>query len=266
MKLKKLYLLLSILFISNLISIQSPESRQLFEKLSGDSKSSVESQSTQNENSMNSLFGPTEEKEPEHINFSQKSEKATSKASLFSSNPDIEEKSELKPTITKINTKNPNNQQNESGLTETNSVFGPIAPGSAPINRQNQKELNSQVKINTNNSRSTANNPKPLAAYQKSTANISISSPATNSLEAKHNFKAQSQIKPTATLQNNSEGPLNSVSQPEQTHNNNKNIKNLENQVTSLIQMNERLMKRMRSHNRSHKVSNASHKKILNFL
>ena len=77
MKLKKVFLLLSLLFISNLISIQSSGIRQLFDEISKDSKNSVKSPSSNNGNSINSLFGPSDEKEPDPIYFSQKMEKST---------------------------------------------------------------------------------------------------------------------------------------------------------------------------------------------
>ena len=356
MKLKNFYLLLSILMLYNLAFVQSPRFKQLFDQLGKESNNSNESDSPKTPNSVNSIFGPSEEKEPENINFSQKSEKANSKVSLFASYPDQDEKSRETPRDTNINQ---TNQQNNSESNDR-SIFGQSPSDNSYSKRKTNKESHNQEKIQSNDQKSFPNypktqtplprpiNPKPTSNVNKSvlaneksnsvksSGNNSKASQEISSLLAKHNLDIQNKIASKQKIDDEDQNESDSYDEihknvekyeivkekneksdrkekndrkeksekndrkeknekndrmekseknerkekseindkkekNEKVENNNNSahnteIKKLQKQVTTLIQMNERLMKRMQTDNKSHKDSNRNHKDILNFL
>jgi len=304
MKLKKIYLLLAIIMSFNLVFIQSPRIKQLFEQLNREYNSSVESDSGKTVNSNNSIFGSIEEKEPENINFSQKSEKTNSRDSLFILNANEKEKTKATPTDNRTDQEN---QQNNSESSDR-SIFG---QSSSESNRKaikeshnqditssnNQKPLDNHPKLQSpiqksNNQKPPQNNIKPVVSNTKSNGskpNFNISKPSTeiSSLLAKHTSNilkkisnnddekkddSDSQEEKHKKLEKteNKKEKVDKNDKPAKDENNKDNhnteIKKLEKQVTSLIRMNERLMKIMRNNYKSHKVSNRNHQDIINFL
>ena len=107
MKLKKVYILISLLLFSHIINIESTKSKQLFDMISNDKKEKQEIPQNQPEKKMNSLFDSSDdnEKESEPTIFNQFSEKETSKSniknSLFAEDPKDDKENLNKNSIIK---------------------------------------------------------------------------------------------------------------------------------------------------------------------
>jgi hypothetical protein len=222
MKLKKVYILISLLLFSHIISIESTKSKQLFDMISNDKKEKQEITQNQPEKRMNSLFDSSDdnEKESEPTIFNQLSEKETSKSNI------------------------------------KNSLF-------AEDSKDDKENLNQDNSNKIAPTKTNENENKPHIANNSKSSSIEAAG-----IVATHDAKPHENINNP-----NKDTPVHSESiDSASASNKNKSLeesdpnKNFKSQLKSLIQTNEKLVKKMRKHHLVEKKKNATHKKMISFI
>jgi hypothetical protein len=247
MKLKKVYLLLSILLFSNLFYIESAKTSQLFDIISNDGQQSTLSSGKTQETKPNSIFDSVNnDKDQEPINFNQikekvsekNSSKSEAKTSLFSEfESQRDDTKESKETPEKDNSNAQSSQkikekeEKVQTANNTNSITEPVVPGMTPTNKNSENALEGTQtkKVGTHNEEARASN-----------------------IHEETKLKTEAK---THQISNNAK----SLEEP----NPNKNLKQ---HITALLEMNERLLKRMKNHNKSHKKINHNSNNMLSFI
>lgn len=252
MKLKKAYLLISILLFSNLFNIQTYKTGQLFDIISNDGKETPKSTQMRQEIKNNSIFDSVNsDEEQQPIIFNQlslketkkSSEKSAAKASLFS---EIESEGEDSDKPEKISQEipekaNPNpistpkvkeNEEKTQSALNSKIAHEPVVPGMTPVSKSSETP--------SHNSSQT----KKEGPHHEETKSV--------------NSHEENKVKSESKAQTNSNDSK-SLEEP----NPNKNLKN---QITALLEMNERLLKRIQTHNNSHRRKNNKNIKMLSFI
>jgi len=249
--LKKAYLLLSLLLVTNLFFIQSASTKQLFDIISGNDKEKAEIPPKMEESKQNSIFDSVDEdKDPEPINFNQvneklsstKSEKSLNTVSLFGDNESESEKKDkpekkISENLEKVNQnqqlkQNVKKNEEKVSVSYSNSSNTPIVPGMGHVTKSVEH--------------SALNTPQPKKE-------------ASHHEEVRHaNHREEPNVKNEAHVHSLS----NNVKTLEEPNPN----KDLQKHVTALIEMNSRLLKKINSHNKIHKKFNQNHQRMISFI
>ena len=250
MKLKKVYLLLSLFLVSNLFYIESAKTKQLFDMIGENGKNKAETPQKSEEPKHNSIFDSVDgDKEPEPINFNQLNEKATSekakkssdKASLFSQNESESEEREepVKNNIESAEKLN-HNQQNAQKVNESQE-------NTAVANTKTATEV------------TVPGMGHPAKTFEHTAHNTpQPKKENTPHEEARSASNHEEKIKHEAKL-NPSSNNVRTLEEPNPN-------KNLQKHVTALIEMNERLLKKIHTHNKIHKKFNENHQRMISFI
>ena len=222
MKLKKVYILLTLLLFSHIINIEGTKSKQLFDMISNDKKESQEIPQNQPEKKMNSLFDSSDdnEKDSEPTIFNQLSEKETSKSniknSLFAEDPKDDKETP--------------NQDNSNKIAPTKTNENENKPQNANNTKSSPNEAGGIVATPDAKPQENINNPNK---------DTPVHSESIDSISASNKNKSLEESDPN---------------------------KNFKSQLKSLIQTNEKLVKKIKKHHLREKKKNSTHKKMISFI